>query len=690
MSSTLDHHTPHPPERASPSSLKSHVAPSRQMSSLSVTTLTTTSHSHHPTQPLLRNVELQEALARQPLNPDASERIYWQMDYDRRMRRLRLLRRFLLLIMGSWASYTTVRYFIAYGIYADHTRQWVALPLAISSLLSIFVAAFLALSRVFLYYLTDDRPHLRSPGKPLRHALHLLASFLLFAPAVVNLALVFVWRNTESGLSLRGRCHWDLDVVWAGVGGQCTTNSPAWGVWLTATIFRFALTAAVLIAYHVTSRTYRASPWLIRYRAEDVQRSDNIGITQIAQSDVPSRPSPVLHPFSQRGGGSSSAPQRSLSSSRMEVIPEFSATRDQTRQHHEQESAESGTSPTMSLRRTKSSRDMRTGESSSRHAALLSNVEERELEGFADRFRALVDRVSHELEESRNLESEAEPLTPPLHHVLDTHMPYMTIDEFGRAVPSEESIAILGGVIKRMPTIESVGSRELSSLRSNTLVSGGIRSPSRATSSTASSRPPTRATMVSFNDAASASLASASQPSSRSNSIHRPRMPSELGELVRDTIRARGQSRPLPPPSAVSASARPGSGNSVGSGNGGEPAGGAAQRSRSSSLGPGEALAPVTEHGELGRVDAPPRMPRRLGDAPEQLLAGVVGTSEMGELVRTEWAQSWASSSPSVSSTAYFSTATGSTGGGSGSGDTGSRSNGMSRREQDEMIMKNR
>ncbi|KAI0252253.1 hypothetical protein BJV78DRAFT_366666 [Lactifluus subvellereus] len=346
----------------------------------------------------------------------------------------------------------------------------------------------------------------------------------------------------------------------------------------------------------------------------------------------------------------------------MEVIPGFSETRDQTRQHHEKEyagldsadsstlseddsnprSAESGTSPTMSLRRTKSSRDMRTGESSSRHAALLSNVEERELEGFADQFRALVDRVFHELEESRNLESDAEPPTPPLHHVLDTHMPFMIIDEFGREVPSEEPIAILGGVIKRMPTIESVGSRELSSLRSNTLVSGGIRSPSRATSSTASSRPPTRAMMVPFNDAASASLASASQPSSRSNSIHRPRMPSELGELVRDTIRARGESRPLPPPPpVVFASARPGSSGSMGGRNGGEPAGGAARRSRSSSLGPGEALAPVTEDGELGRVDALPlRMPRRLGDAPEQVLAGVVGTSEMGELVRTEWAQS--------------------------------------------------
>jgi hypothetical protein len=417
---------------------------------------------------------------------------------------------------------------------------------------------------------------------------------------------------------------------------------------------------------------------------------------------MPSRPSPVLTPFVQRNGGSSYIPQRSLSSNRMAIIPEFSESH-HIRRHDEPEyggpdsadsstlseddssnprSAESGTVPMMSLRRTKDSRGIRSGESSSRRGAPLSNAEEQELEGFADRFRALVNRVSHELEESRDLERSAEPHTPPLHHVLDTHMPYMSIDEFGREIPTEEHIAMLGGVIKRMPTIESVGSRELSSLRSNTLVGGyGIGSPSRATSSSTSSRPPTGGTMVSLNDAASASLASGSQPSSRSNSIHRPRMPSELGELVRDAIRTRGQSRPLPLPPGISApSSRPGSGGSMSGGGGGEPAG-ATQRSRSNSLGPSEVLAPVTEHGELGRGDAPLWTPRRLGDTSEHL-AGVVGASEMG--MRTEWARSWASSSQSATSTAYFSAGTGSTGGASGSGDTSSGSNGMPRREQDE------
>jgi hypothetical protein len=133
----------------------------------------------------------------------------------------------------------------------------------------------------------------------------------------------------------------------------------------------------------------------------------------------------------------------------------------------------------ISLRRTKGSWGIHSGECSSRYVTLFSNAEELELEGFADRFRALVHRVSHELEESRNVESYAEPHTPPLHHVLDMHMPYMSIDEVGREIPTEEPIVILGGAIKRMPTIESLGSPELSNLCSNTVVSGyGIDSPS--------------------------------------------------------------------------------------------------------------------------------------------------------------------------------------------------------------------
>jgi hypothetical protein len=123
----------------------------------------------------------------------------------------------------------------------------VALSLGISSVLSLLAAGALALSLVIPGPTNHSRPISRSLGKSLRHVSQFLVSFFLFAPAAVNLALIFAWRNTRSEFSLRGRCHWNLDVVWTGVGGQCPVHAPAWGVWLAAAISRFVLTVAILV-----------------------------------------------------------------------------------------------------------------------------------------------------------------------------------------------------------------------------------------------------------------------------------------------------------------------------------------------------------------------------------------------------------------------------------------------------------
>jgi hypothetical protein len=150
-------------------------------------------------------------------------------------------------ITGSWASYTTIRYIIAYVVFSDRTRRSVALSLGISSVLSLLAAGALALSLVIPGPTNHSRPISRSLGKSLRHVSQFLVSFFLFAPAAVNLALIFAWRNTRSEFSLRGRCHWNLDVVWTGVGGQCAVHAPAWGVWLAAAISRLVLTVAILV-----------------------------------------------------------------------------------------------------------------------------------------------------------------------------------------------------------------------------------------------------------------------------------------------------------------------------------------------------------------------------------------------------------------------------------------------------------
>ena len=105
-------------------------------------------------------------------------------------------------------------------------------------------------------HVTQRRPLLLSQRIFPRHALHFLVSFFLFTPAVVNLVLVFVWRHAGSGLSLRGRCHWNLDVVWVGMGGQCVPDAPAWGVWLAAAISRLILTAIVLVSLLLTGLLY--------------------------------------------------------------------------------------------------------------------------------------------------------------------------------------------------------------------------------------------------------------------------------------------------------------------------------------------------------------------------------------------------------------------------------------------------
>ena len=112
------------------------------------------------------------------------------------------------------------------------------------------------MSFILPYHVAQRRPQLLPQRISPRHALHFLVSFFLFTPAVVNLVLVFVWRHAGSGLSLRGRCHWNLDVVWVGVGGQCVPDAPAWGVWLAAAISRLILTAIVLVSLLLTGLLY--------------------------------------------------------------------------------------------------------------------------------------------------------------------------------------------------------------------------------------------------------------------------------------------------------------------------------------------------------------------------------------------------------------------------------------------------
>ncbi|KAI0043407.1 hypothetical protein FA95DRAFT_1563318 [Auriscalpium vulgare] len=633
---------------------------------MSAITVTTSAAHSHPTEPLLHASTpyastFHDLLTRQPPHPDTrsptwdmplslegdpvtahERRGYWERTARKRLRRLRAVDGAILLAIGAWALYTAVRYFIAYVIYPAAHRQTVALALGISSLVSL-TATLLIVFR----YLIPHRLLLHDLPKFLRFRLSpppllfpLIASLFLLAPAAVNFALVFVWhRSSTPGLSLQGRCRWDLDVVWVGTGGQCQEHAAAWGAWLAAAAARLGLTAAALVGYHCIHRAHQSarlpsSPYFADLTDKSRQVSSppltsprrTLSLRRVSLSPR----NPPSDPFS--------PPPRphSFFNTRPAIIPDVSpepahghghvgsmpSLTDATTEDdvHGVGSSESGGAPPRSLRRVRSVYDMQQGgssRSSEDDSGLGFAHDDSDLQGFADRFRNLVSQVSRDIEDGLDLRSSASkssspspspsppPPMPAFHHVLDTHIPYTSIDEFGRPSPPDERIAVLGGVVRRMPTIESVGSRE----RDRAMSSMGAWPPSPTTASLSSSRPPTRATMLSISVGDNTS-----QPPSRSNSLTYAAPPrgvpvTEVGELSSPRSSVRGSSG-----TSTSYHTAPPSGGSSTRSSGGEvPAGGAPPRSRSNSLGATEVLTPVTEHGESGELI------HRLVASPEQL-----------------------------------------------------------------------
>lgn len=155
--------------------------------------------------------------------------------------------------------------------------------------------------------------------------------------------------------------------------------------------------------------------------------------------------------------------------------------------------------------------------------------EDRDIYSFVDRFRALVSQVSRETEDALQFartddgdldHSDARSVSPDSYFpssssqyspsVTSTFGPALGLgyDEFGRPYPPDEHVRILNGYIRRMPTIESIGSREVGS----SVAASSVRGDDRQISSMHTlSRPPTRA-MTDYSY-------TSSEPPSRSNSL---------------------------------------------------------------------------------------------------------------------------------------------------------------------------
>ncbi|KAG6910365.1 hypothetical protein DXG01_011080 [Tephrocybe rancida] len=161
------------------------------------------------------------------------------------------------------------------------------------------------------------------------------------------------------------------------------------------------------------------------------------------------------------------------------------------------------------------------------------------LDDYHEHFRALVCQITRETEEALalavtdpvNADADADvDASPPTDLYLSRIPPAVGYDEFGRPYPADEHVPILNGYVRRMPTIESMGSREMGSMASSVMSHGDTVTTSIR--SVPISRPPTRANTLESNFGSRPS-------SSRSNSIAAGAeillgtgRTSEVGELV--------------------------------------------------------------------------------------------------------------------------------------------------------------
>ncbi|KAI0758918.1 hypothetical protein C8Q74DRAFT_1300772 [Fomes fomentarius] len=424
---------------------------------------------------------------------------------------------------GGWATYNTVRYYISAWLHPYRERQVVSLVLGSCTALCL---AFNVISVV----ITATAPRFGWWYRP--RAKHLLlqaflrysSSICLLAPAVVNVILVVLWRRTSDVNTLQGRCHWDIDVVWAGLGGQCDQATP-WGFWLAGSIVRLVLTAAIVIAYHAVSYKYmvtrrpsrRRHPSIFRHSAASFP-STSIQTTASSRSFRPmATVSSSIDPVSagaeslgspsspEKSGNASDSETHALRSSRSRIMSgdlspsgskvvrrtvsashlnsssaparQDAAARASMSSSSEEDSAENSDEHYgRAIRRTPGgyaplplaspSRVDEPGSAGGMNAYSWDPVPDSELNSFAAHFRALVEQVTRETVEA---------------------VEYAQSDQYdfpgsyaGGARDGDDAHVMLGRTIHRMPTIESLGSGEVMSLASMSAAGGFSRNSTRS------------------------------------------------------------------------------------------------------------------------------------------------------------------------------------------------------------------
>ncbi|KAJ8519273.1 hypothetical protein ONZ45_g3770 [Pleurotus djamor] len=392
---------------------------------------------------------------------------YMELATRRRLRRLRLVKRLLEFMVVVWTTYNIIRYFIAYTVFTSFRGQVAALSLG--AVASVSLAVFLSsevLSLLKAYLMFHDVS--LQFQFIMRTSLHALSHLLLLVPAIVNFALVIAWKDLATpDIAYLERCNMDIDVVWSVSKSKCSPWT--WETWVSFALVRIFLTLALIVLHFYSSFAYQKT-----------RRPGHL-------------PRPLLM---RRAHGRGQSATELLSDSTTAIGTPI-------RQHTHQASYATLAS---SSRHHASSSSLRRPSSEFSSSVELDHTDPA-MDSFYDRYNAAINQIHRETEEGMRY---AEPDTPtglppgaapprPSENYLATMAMY---DEYGRPRPPEGHVRMLGAYVKRMPTIESIGSREAGSFSERR----GSLSPRNSLS-----RPPTRANTF--------STISVSEPPSRSNSL---------------------------------------------------------------------------------------------------------------------------------------------------------------------------
>ncbi|KXN92542.1 hypothetical protein AN958_05397 [Leucoagaricus sp. SymC.cos] len=531
---------------------------SRNVSTVSGTTLHASEHSH-PSEPLLHprtpdSLAYIDLFSRQATLVDEPEPLewgphptllgdpptlremknIWERRLRKRLRRLRYLMRSLEIIFGAWAIYNAARYFVAFTSYDSDEGQIVSLVLGICTSISFALLATAAIFNFFKLHLLMHSISLRLLTLIITSSL-CLSSLTLLSPAIVNMVMLFVWRSrVDQELSTETRCRIDIDVIWSASKETCS-RPYSWGAWMALSATRLGLTAVLIALYYTFlvayDRTRKPNKWINPARlSRQHRRSDSIQTvipphtTQITSHALPI---PMLQQQTSHSTIVSTPPSKKSSL------------------HLTRSTASMNASSDNNIARTPS--------------VDLDSEVERESTGIIEKFRSLVSQITRETDQavasarSDTISDSSSGSQPSINETtFDFYPPPIppTIgyNEFGQPYPPEENIPILNGFIRRMPTIESMGSREIASTnRGSSVYSGSIvdrlagtsnsRPPTRISLSPPGSDPPSRTNSLSMH--ASDIIGSLSVPGNAMVST------SEVGELIR-VVHEKRSSPPSP------------------------------------------------------------------------------------------------------------------------------------------------